>query len=104
VKFLRHLGAVLLVVTVIVGLGMLWAHASGDGAAGRTPSQAQVLRLEQVRAGVIAVHSDDGPDFADTSDLIRTGEIEAALAFAVITASAIRRRRRRERRSAAAEV
>ena len=29
VKFLRHLAAVVLVVAVIVGLGMLWAHASG---------------------------------------------------------------------------
>src|SRR5512146_2826837 len=31
VRFLRHLTAVVLVVAVIVGLGMLWAHASGGG-------------------------------------------------------------------------
>jgi hypothetical protein len=29
VKFLRHLAAVVLVVAVIVGLGLLWAHISG---------------------------------------------------------------------------
>ena len=105
-KFLRHLGAVLLVVAVIVGLGMLWAHASGggtsNGTVGRALPRAEVRRLEQVRAGVITVHSDDGPDFADASDLIRTCEIEAALAVVVIAASAIRRHRRRKRRAAAA--
>jgi hypothetical protein len=29
VKFLRHFTAAVLVVAVIVGLGMLWAHPSG---------------------------------------------------------------------------
>jgi uncharacterized membrane protein YozB (DUF420 family) len=69
------LGMVLLVVAVIVG-------------------------LEQVRAGVTSVRSDDGLDLADTGNLIRTCEIEAALAVVVITVSAVRRRHRRMRRTA----
>jgi hypothetical protein len=105
VRFLRHLAAVALVVAVIVGLGMLWAHASGagDGIGGglrRVPSREALVRLEQVRAGVISVRSDDGLDLADTGNLIRTCEIEAALAVVVITVSAVRRRHRRMRRTA----
>lgn len=103
-KFLRHLTAVVLVVAVIVGLGMLWAHASGGGTGTsvglrRAPSRAAVLRLEQVRAGVITVHSDDGLNLADASNLSRTFEIEAALAAVVITVSAVRRRHRWMRRA-----
>jgi hypothetical protein len=69
VKFLRHLTVAVLVVAVIVGLGMLWAHASGGstGAGGglrRAPSREALLRLEQVRAGVIRVHSDNGLNLA----------------------------------------
>ena len=105
-KFLRRLAAVVLVVAVIVGLGMLWAHASGGsagiGAGPRVPPPEALLRLEQIKAGVIRVHSDDGFDLADTGDLIRTCVIEAVLAAVVITASAVRRRHRRMRRTAAA--
>ena len=108
-RFLRHLAAVLLVVAVIVGLGMLWAHASGGGTAAggglrRAPSRAALARLEQVRAGVIRVRSGNGLDFADTGNLIRTGEVEAALAAVVITVSAVRRRHRRMRRTATAKT
>lgn len=46
-KFLRHLVAVVLVVAVIVGLGMLWAHASGGTGIGsrlrRAPSREAFL-------------------------------------------------------------
>ncbi len=64
-KFLRHLTAVVLAVAVIVGLGMLWAHASGGGAGiggglGRAPSREALLRLEQIKAGVIRVHPTTG--------------------------------------------
>jgi hypothetical protein len=104
VKFLRHLAAVVLVVAVIVGLGMLWAHASGGGLR-RPPSREVVLRLEhvkeQIKAGVITVHSDNGFNLADTGNLIRTCEIDAVLATAVITISVVRRRRHRIRRNAA---
>ena len=108
-KFLRHLTAVVLVVAVIVGLGMLWAHASGGGAGtggglSRAPSREAVLQLEQVKAGVIRVHSDNGLQLADTSNLIRTCVIEAALAAAVVTLSAVRRRHRRMRRTTAARA
>jgi hypothetical protein len=106
VKFLRHLAAVLLVVAVIVGLGLLWAHASGDGTAigggiRRAPSPEVLRRLSQAKAGVIIGQSDDGFDLANAGNLIRTGEIEAILAAVVIAASAVRRRQRRTRRAAA---
>ena len=107
-KFLRHLTAVVLVVAVIVGLGMVWAHVSGTGVgsgARQVPSRETLLRREQIgdqiKAGVIRVHSDNGFNLADTGNLIRTCEIEAVLAAVVITVSAIRRRRRRLRRTSA---
>jgi hypothetical protein len=104
VRFLRHLTAVVLVVAVIVGLGMLWAHTSGGGAGiGRpehAPPREVILRMQQMKAGVIRVQSGNGVNLSDTGDLIRTCEIEAALAALVITVSAVRRRHRRIRRTA----
>ena len=97
-RFLRHLTAVVLAVAVIVGLGMLWAHASGGG----TGIGGDVRRAPP--AGAITVHSDNGFHLADTGDLIRTCVIEAVLAAVVITASAVRRRHRRLRRTAAARA
>lgn len=103
-KFLRHLTAVVLVVAVIVGLGMLWAHTSGGGTGvGRPehlPPRAVALRMQQIKAGVIRVQSGNGVNPADTGDLIRTCVIEAALAVVVITVSASWRRHRRMRRTA----
>jgi hypothetical protein len=110
VKFLRHFTAVVLAVAVIVGLGMLWAHASGGGTGiggsgpGRAPSREVLPRLEQIKAGVIRVNSGNGFQFADTRDLIRTCVIEAVLAAVVITVSAVRWRHRRMRRTAAARA
>ena len=106
-KFFRHLIAVVLAVAVIVGLGMLWAHACGGGTGsgsglGRAPSREALLRLEQVKAGVIRVHSGNGFHLADTGDLIRICVIEAVLAAVVVTVSAVRRRHRRGRRTTAA--
>ena len=107
-RFLRHLIAVVLAVAVIVGLGMLWAHACGGTGSGsglrRVPSREATLRLEQVKAGVIRVQSGSGFHLADTGDLIRTCVIEAVLATVVITAGVIRRRHRRGRRIAAARA
>ena len=104
-KFLRHLAAAVLVVAVIVGLGMLWAHAFGGNGIGsgpmRAPSREALLRLHQIKAGVIRVRSDNGFHLADTGNLIRTCEIEAVLAVAVITVSVVRRRRHRTRRTTA---
>ena len=98
-KFLRHLTVVLLVVAVIAGLGMLWAHVSGGGTGIGHPRQAPprevVLRLKQIRAGAIRVGSGNGVNLADTGDLIRTCVIEAALAALVITVSASWLRHRR---------
>ena len=100
-RFLRHLAAVVLAVAVIVGLGMLWAHASGGTGPRQAPSPEALLRLEQIKSGVIRVRSDNGFHLADTGNLIRTCEIEALLAAGVITVSVVRRRRRRMRRAAA---
>ena len=91
-KFLRHLTAVVLAVAVIVGLGMLWAHASGGGAG----IGGDVRRAPP--AGVIRVRPDNGLHLANTGNLIQTCEIEAVLAAVVITASAVRRRHHRARR------
>ena len=106
--FLRRLTAVVLAVAVIVGLGMLWAHTCGGTGSGsglgRAPSREALLRLEQVKAGLIRVHSGNGFHLADTGDLIRTCVIEAVLATVVITVSAVRRRHRRGRRTAAARA
>jgi hypothetical protein len=104
VKFLRQLAAVVLTVAVIVALGMLWAHASGSGTGSgsvlrRPPSREAVLRI---KGGAIRGDSDNGFHLADTSNLIQTGEIEAALAAVVITVSAVRRQHRRKRRAAGA--
>ena len=53
-KFLRHLTAVVLTVAVIVGLGLLWAHASGDGTYRRKGPPPVLLRLlGPVVAGVM---------------------------------------------------
>jgi hypothetical protein len=113
VKFLRHLAAVVLVVAVIVGLGLLWAHVSGGagGAAIRqAPSSVTPQQLEQIKAGVVRVPP--GTDFhpsgfqltgfqlANANNLIQTCMIEAVLAAVVITVSAIRLRHRRMRRTA----
>ena len=107
VKFLRHLIAAVLAVAVIVGLGILWAHASGGGTGlgggpRPAPSREALLRLEQIKVGVIRVHSDNGFHLADTGNLIRTCEIEAVLAAVVIAVSVVRRRLRRTRRTARA--
>lgn len=107
-KFLRHLSAVVLAVAVIVGLGMLWAHACGGGGVGsglrRAPSREALLRVQQVKAGVIRGQSGAGFHLAETGDLIRSCMIEAVLAAVVVTVSAVRRRRRRMRRTAAART
>ena len=104
-KFLRHLTVVVLVVAAIVGLGMLWAHASGGTGTGiglrRAPSREALLRLQQIKAGVIRIHSDNGFHLANTGNLIRTCVVEAMLAAVVIAVSAVRLRRRRMRRTAA---
>jgi hypothetical protein len=114
VKFLRHLAVVVLVVAVIVGLGLLWAHVSGGGTGGaairQAPSSVTPQQLKQIKAGVVRVPP--GTDFhpsgfqltgfqlANANNLIQTCMIEAVLAAVVITVSAIRLRHRRMRRTA----
>jgi hypothetical protein len=105
VKFLRHLTAVVVAVAVIVGLGMLWAHASGGRHRYRQRPQAGSFTPSPPADGAAQgrhdrVQSDNGFHLADTGNLIRTFEIEAVLAAIVITVSAVRRRHRRIRRAA----
>ena len=116
-KFLRHLGAVMLVVAVIVGLGLLWAHVSSGGTAPggdimRAPPPQALPRLDHVKGGVTAILPGTayGPptgfrltsfDLTNSGVLIQTCEIEAALAIGVVAFTAIRRRYRRRRRAAA---
>jgi hypothetical protein len=106
VRFLRHLAAVVLVVAVIVGLGMLWAHASGGGSGiggvvRRAPPPRVLQRMREIRAGAIRGQSGAGLQLSNTGNLIRTCVIEAVLAAVVITVSAVRLRQRRMRRTAA---
>lgn len=109
VKLLRHLTAVVLVVAVIVGLGLLWAHSAGGSGTGSNFKQAPpaaVLRLKHIKANVIRVGPGRGFRLSpfnldDTANLIRTCVIEAALAAVVITVSAVRRQHRRRRRAPA---
>jgi hypothetical protein len=84
VRFLRQLAAVLLLVGAIVALGLAWGHASGAGQDGF----------------VFFGREGGGPGFslANSGNLIRTVEIEAAIMTVVITASAVRRQRRRAAR------
>ena len=102
-RFARHLAAVVAVVAVIVGLGLLWAHLDGGGtgasALRQAPPGAVVRRMELIKAGAVAVHSDTGFQLGNTQNLIRTCVIEAALAAVVIAVSAIRRQQRRLRRA-----
>ena len=108
-KFLRQFAAVVLVVAVIVGLGMLWAHASGGGTGAggsfeQAPSAQVAQRMNEIRAGVIPRQRDDGFQLGNSQNLIRTCEIEAALAAVVITVGVVRRQQRRARRRAATGV
>ena len=54
-KFLRQLAAVMLAVAIIVGLGLLWARASGGGAPRRAPTHEVLMRVGQIKAGVIRI-------------------------------------------------
>jgi hypothetical protein len=111
VKFLRHLTAVVLVVAVIVGLGLLWAHVSGGGPGGGFRPSPSGEALQRIKDGAVRVPpgTDFHPsrpglssfDFGNSGVLIQTCEIEAALAAVVITVSAIRRQHRRRMRRAA---
>lgn len=96
-KFTRQFATVVLVVAVIVAAAVLWSHASGTGNAGPGgPPEQVVKRIGEIKSGrVQAVGPDTGFHLGNTQNLIRTCEIEAALAAFVITISALRLRRRR---------
>jgi hypothetical protein len=98
-RFIRHLIAVLLVVAVIVAASVLWAHASGGGTADamQPPPHAVLVRIGQIKAGRIPVRSNDGINFSQYQNLVRSGLIETALAAVVVTIGIIRRQQRRAR-------
>ena len=99
-RFLRHLAAVLLVVALIIVASVLWAHASGGGSgeAAGTPPHAVLIRIGQIKAGRTPVRSNDGINFSQYQNLVRTGLIETALAAVVVTIGIIRRQHRRAQR------
>jgi len=97
-KFIRRFAVVVLTVAIIVAGAVLWSHASGGSSAGpRVPPPHEVEKLAQIRTGEPGSRPDTGLHLSDTSDLIRTSMIEAALAAFTITISAIRRQQRRMR-------
>jgi hypothetical protein len=99
-RFLRHLAAVMLVVTVIVAGSFLWAHVDGGSTGGATgPLPQEVLvRIGQIKAGRLPVRPDDGMNFSQYQNLIRTALIETALATVIITIGIARRQHRRAQR------
>ena len=86
-----------------VSAGESGGTGTGSGVR-RAPSREALLRVKQIKAGVIRVDSETGFSLADTGDLIRTCVIEAVLAAVVIAVSAVRLRHRRMRRTAAARA
>ena len=118
-RFARHLAAALAAVAVVVALGVAWEHSSAARviappvpAAGddgfRKLEQAPPLQaghghvqIIRVRGGArVVVHiptESAGLDVSDLQNLIRTAEIEAAIAVVVVTLSLIRRNQRRAR-------
>jgi hypothetical protein len=115
VTFLRHLAAASLTVAVVVALGVVWAHGSGNSLAGghrvAAGSPAAIAAQRRIRALhgkvidgriVIPGHSRQvgGFNLANVQDLTRTAVLEAVFIVVVVTASAARRRRRTRRRRA----
>jgi hypothetical protein len=115
---MRHFAAVVLVVAVIIGLGMLWAHVSGDGTGAnnvirQAPPPAVLAQLKAHKGGgVVRMHDGAtirissgaglGFHFQDPNVLIQTCEIEAGIAAVIVIVGVTRRRyRRRVRRRAA---
>lgn len=108
--FLRRLAAVLLVVAAVVALGVAWEHSSE--ADWISPPQDRPLPVREVatppggavpRGGVFhqgpAGEQGPGLNLSDTSNLVRTAEIEAAVVAGVVVLDIIRRRQRRARRA-----
>lgn len=112
-RFLRHLAAATLTVAVVVALGVIWAHASGNGLArAHRPgpgSPRGVVAQQRIRAlhgkvadGRIVIRGrrrpDGGFNLANLQDLERTAVVEAVVIAVVVAASAARRKQRRRAR------
>ncbi len=117
-KFARHLAAALLTVAVVVALGVAWEHSGAArviappapaGPAfsriGKAPppgpgrrGNVQVIRVRGGGVEVIRVRpQNNGLNVSDLQNLIRTAEIEAAIAAVVVALSLIERSERRAR-------
>lgn len=112
-RFLRHLAAASLTVAVVVALGVVWAHASGNGPAREhrpgPGSPRGIIAQKRIRAlhgkivdGRIVIPGrprlDSGFNLANLQNLERTAVVEAVVIAIVVAASAARRQRRRARR------
>ena len=123
-KFVRQLGAVLLVVAAVTALGVAWEHSSaadwitppGSGTATRLPGHGRVVRggiiiiklppgahppPGAVQGHVIDVHANAVQlDLSDIGNLTSTAEIVVAAMAGVIVLEIARRRVWRARRAA----
>jgi hypothetical protein len=113
VRFLRHLGAVVLVVAVVVVLGLAWNHFASSTLVGSDPSPLQREIIESqphgrvpvkgpgmIRTGGLNLGLTSMLDPANLPVLRHTVVIEGGVIAAVVIIDVGRRRARRARRTA----
>ncbi len=103
-RFARHLAAVLLTVSVVVGLGLIWAHSSQGSWLGSPPGLIiHPGRLVKVGGphpvGLIRRESGSGLSLSQVQDVEQTLVIEAVFVTVVVAISALARQRRRAKRT-----
>jgi hypothetical protein len=121
VRFLRHLGAVLLTVGVVVALGVAWEHSGAAGLIGAPPGGPALSREVRLSApgavrfvkgrpvvagpglpgpGRLAIGGGAPPSLASAPTLVRLSILEALIIAAAATAERAWYRHRRARRLA----
>ena len=101
-RFVRHLAAVLALLTVIVGLCLVWEHASGGSARSPAPARISAPSPGSHSAVRLTLWAKEGAlvsgfGFRNYADLARTVLVEAALIGIVAAFGGHRHRRRRRR-------
>ena len=112
-RFLRHLGAVVLVVAVVVVLGLAWNHFASSTLVGSVPSPLQREIIESqphgrvpvkgpgmIRTGGLNLGLNSMLDPVNLPVLRHTVVIEGGVIAAVVIIDVGRRRARRARRTA----